>query len=131
MIRVHVGREENINNAVLTKEHLKIMEQSKIKLSLKYGSPAISNLELEDGKLVLELLVPGVTEKSMVVVSDPQKIMVEHEVDDRFVGKFKFFLYSNGDQEFKDVRAHKDNGLLVLTADVATTTDSNPQTITV
>lgn len=107
------------------------MSQSKLLLKLEYGNPAISELSLADGRMVLEIITPAVTEKSMIVVSDPQKIMVEHEVDDRFVEKFKFFLCTKNDDVFKNVSAYKDNGMFFLSADVEVASNNEPKTISV
>lgn len=124
---VPVGQEENINNVVLTKEHMKTTNQSKVLLALAYGEPTITRLEIDGGILHLEVLVPGVIEKSMIIAVDEDKIMVEHEVDDRFVGKFKFFLSPASEGiVFDSVECQKDNGLLIVTAHLRQVKNNEP-----
>jgi hypothetical protein len=96
---------------------MKKLQQNSLKLKLEYGEPQISTLEVEDEIFKMQILVPGTVERSLIIVADNEKLMVEHEVDDRFVPKFKFFLYSE-DINFKAMRCEKDDGVLTILAPV-------------
>lgn len=103
------------------------MKKSKILLRLDYGEPLIGCLTIDDGRMICEVIVPGTTEKSLIVVTDREKIMIEHEIDDTHIEKFKFFLEAQ-DVEFTDFTCAKENGILRVTAEVITTNNAGPKT---
>ena len=96
---------------------MKNLENSRILLQLDYGQPLIGKLDIQDGRLECEVIVPGTTERSMIVVADPEKIMIEHEVDDAHIEKFKFFLIAKN-AEFTNFTCAKENGMLLVTAEI-------------
>lgn len=105
-------------------------KESKIKLKLEYGNPSISRAEIKDDKILIEILIPGVVDKAMVVVADYNKIMIEHEIDERFVDKFKFFLIPT-DQIFAVPTCYKSNGVFYLEAEIFNAKEVGSQTILV
>jgi HSP20 family molecular chaperone IbpA len=92
---------------------MKTIERSKMKLKLEYGAPMIARVEYGDLAFRLEVLIPGVSDGTMAIVADEEKIMIEHEIDERFVGIFKFYLYSE-DVNFTGVQVAKKDGILYL-----------------
>lgn len=95
-------------------------KESKIKLKLLYGNPMISKLEVDSDHLLLEILIPGVEDKSMVVSASFKDVVVDHEIDSKFIGKFKFVL-SSDEFEFWSTRASKENGVFSLSAQLVPT----------
>jgi len=94
-----------------------IKQMNNMKLKLEYGTPMISRLERSTEKFYLNIVIPGVADGEMIFVLDPGKMMVEHEVDSKFVDKFRFFIYSD-DVDFENVAAYKRDGILYLDAPI-------------
>lgn len=108
---------------------MKNIKESKIKLKLLYGNPMISKLEADGDYLNLEILIPGVEDKSMVVSSCTTDIVVDHEIDSRFIGKFKFVLTSD-ELSFYDVHCEKENGVFTLYAKTIPTVNTDKYNVT-
>jgi HSP20 family molecular chaperone IbpA len=107
-----------------------IKQINNMKLKLEYGNPLISRLEQSEEKFYLNVVIPGVVDGEMVLVADKDKLMVEHEVDSTFIGKFKFFIYTDN-VDFEKIVVEKQNGVLYLEAPVFQYSKDTVKTITV
>lgn len=100
-----------------------------IKLRLEYGEPLIGKIALENGALNIEVVIPGVTDGSMVLVADDSSLMIEHEVDSKFIEKFKVFVISEK-VDFYGTLAKKEDGVLFITCPCKEETKVGKVTIT-